>query len=125
SGVARGYFTAQTLAAIHQKMIQQLAQCGGHIDGIFYCPHGPDDHCLCRKPNEGMYRQALQHFNIFSHQALVVGDSLRDLQAAKKISCNALLVKTGKGQQTLLDDPHLNAVAYSDLDAVATRLING
>lgn len=92
SGLARGYFTEETLQKIHQKMLDELKQYGGHIDKIFYCPHGPDDDCSCRKPNPGMLLAAFQYFNIEPDEACFVGDSQRDIEAAKRAACHSVLI---------------------------------
>ena len=100
SGLARGLFSMDTLNAIHAKMRLELAQLGGVIDSIFICPHGPDDGCLCRKPNPGMYRDIARRYEIHLHDVPCVGDSLRDLQAASVAGCTPWLVLTGNGQKT-------------------------
>ena len=89
SGLARGYFTEETLQKIHEKMLNELKQHNGHIDKIFYCPHGPHDHCNCRKPKPGMLFQAFQHFNITPEEAYFVGDSQRDIDAANAAGCHS------------------------------------
>ena len=96
SGLARGYFTQQDLDAIHLKMQQALAEVGGHIDAIFYCPHHPDTHCACRKPKPGLLFDIADHFQINLDHALLVGDSLRDIEAAHAANCDAVMVRTGK-----------------------------
>lgn len=92
SGLARGYFTEETLQKIHQKMLNALKQQGGHIDKIFYCPHGPNDNCDCRKPKPGMLLQAFQYFNIHPEEACFVGDSQRDIDAAKAAGCHSTFI---------------------------------
>lgn len=101
SGIARGYFTGQTLQKIHQKMRDELAKAGGHLDDIVYCPHHPDDNCLCRKPEPGMLKKILQKFNVSAKEVLYIGDSLKDILVAKRIGCDAFFVKTGKGERIL------------------------
>jgi len=99
SGLARGYFDAATLAAIHEKMQRHLAGQGAHLDGIYVCPHGPDDGCDCRKPLPGLIDQIIRDYGDVSGAPLV-GDSLRDLQAGAQRGCKPVLVLTGKGQAT-------------------------
>ncbi|WP_067516012.1 D-glycero-beta-D-manno-heptose 1,7-bisphosphate 7-phosphatase [Endozoicomonas ascidiicola] len=100
SGIARGYFSLQVLEAMHEKMLTLVKAQGGHIDGIYFCPHGPEDDCHCRKPDTGLIEQALQKFNGTPEHVWVVGDSLRDLQAGAKCGCKIALVLTGKGLKT-------------------------
>jgi D-glycero-D-manno-heptose 1,7-bisphosphate phosphatase len=98
SGIARGYFDLLTLAAIHDKMIEALVKVGGHVDAIFFCPHGPDENCSCRKPKPGLYQQALNHFKVEVSEVMVIGDSLRDIEAAQALNCPAILVESNKGK---------------------------
>lgn len=100
SGLARGLFSMHDLNDVHAKMRKELAAVGGHIDAIFICPHGPDDHCTCRKPLPGLFEDIAQRFDTDLSQAVAVGDSLRDIQAASAVGCNVWLVLTGNGQRT-------------------------
>jgi D-glycero-D-manno-heptose 1,7-bisphosphate phosphatase len=100
SGLARGYFDFSALAAINFKMLNELAKVGGHFDGIFYCPHHPNDNCLCRKPNPKMLFQAMEQLKACSNEVLMVGDTMRDIQLARNVGCDAFLVKTGQGMET-------------------------
>jgi D-glycero-D-manno-heptose 1,7-bisphosphate phosphatase len=101
SGLARGLFTQATLAAIHLKMESAIQHRGGELAGIYYCPHGPDDDCSCRKPKPGLLQQIEQELGIDRKQTVLVGDSLRDLQAASAVGIQPVLVLTGKGRKTL------------------------
>jgi D-glycero-D-manno-heptose 1,7-bisphosphate phosphatase len=65
SGIARGLFDIVTLNAIHDKMHHAVAQMGGHIDAIFYCPHAASDHCDCRKPKSEMIKDFLLIYIMF------------------------------------------------------------
>ncbi|WP_257265682.1 D-glycero-beta-D-manno-heptose 1,7-bisphosphate 7-phosphatase [Endozoicomonas sp. ONNA2] len=100
SGLARGYFTHQALDAMHDKLTRLVNEQGGQIDGIYYCPHGPDDHCQCRKPATGLIDQIFADLDASPKETWVVGDSLRDLQAGVTSGCNVALVLTGKGLET-------------------------
>ena len=99
SGLARGYFNADTLQKIHEKMRHELASYGGHIDKIFYCPHGPNDDCDCRKPKPGMLLQAFEYFNVKPEEAYFAGDSQRDIDAATAAGCQSILINA---ESTLL-----------------------
>jgi len=114
SGIARGYYSIDTLKKMHGKLANLLAKQGGHIDYITYCPHGPDENCTCRKPKPGMYLTIAQHFNTELTNVPVVGDSLRDLQAALAVDATPYLVKTGKGQKTLKKIQNLNNISIYD-----------
>ena len=116
SGIFRGYYDETTLNAMHEKLAQLLKEHDAEIDGIEYCPHGPDDNCNCRKPKAGMYLSIAEQSGISNHsEILVVGDSLRDLQAAQAIGAKPHLVKTGKGQQTIKNNPGINHPVFENL----------
>ncbi len=100
SGVARGLFDMATLNAIHQKMIDALAQQGAALDAIFFCPHANEARCNCRKPRTGMFEEIQQRYNIPLRHVPAIGDSLRDLTAAAQAGAQPMLVLTGKGQKT-------------------------
>jgi len=100
SGIGRGFFDMATLNAIHDKMHKALAQAGAHVDAIYYCPHAAADNCHCRKPKPGMLEDIGHRLNTPMATVPVVGDSLRDLQAATAVGAQPILVLTGNGKQT-------------------------
>jgi len=101
SGISRGLLDMSTLNAIHDKMHRALAQLGGRIDALFYCPHANEHLCDCRKPKSGMMEEIAKRFGTDLDGVPVVGDSLRDLQAGVPLGCKPILVRTGKGEETL------------------------
>ncbi|MDR2259617.1 MAG: D-glycero-beta-D-manno-heptose 1,7-bisphosphate 7-phosphatase [Azoarcus sp.] len=123
SGVGRGLFDMDMLNAIHDKMVKSLAQIGGRLDAIFFCPHPADSTCDCRKPKPGMLLEIGERFNTDLTGVPVVGDSMRDLQAAVTVGGLPCLVLTGKGEKTRAD-PQLpsQTVIFDDLAAVAAQL---
>ncbi len=124
SGIARGYFDAETLEAIHRKMIQTIEAAGGGVDGIFFCPHGPEDGCDCRKPKPGLLLQVQAAFNTDLTDVPVIGDSLRDLQSADAVGARAILVLTGKGEKTAAGlDPGSTVPVYADLARAVDALL--
>lgn len=126
SGIARGYYDIDALNAMHEKLRRELANHGGAIDMIAYCPHGPDDSCDCRKPRPGMYHAIARRFDMSLLGVPVIGDSLRDLQAAQQVGAVPILVKTGKGQRTLSKGEGLDGVTvYDNLSAAVTALLEG
>jgi D-glycero-D-manno-heptose 1,7-bisphosphate phosphatase len=100
SGIGRGLLDMGALNAINDKMYHVLAQVGGRIDALFYCPHAADANCDCRKPKPGMFIDIAQRFNVDLAGVFSVGDSLRDLQAAATAGAQPMLVLTGKGAKT-------------------------
>lgn len=124
SGIARGYFDIDTLNRMHEKLCQLLAAHGGRIDGIFYCPHGPDDHCECRKPKPGLFLDIKARFKNVLQDVPAVGDSLRDVQAARAVGARPILVRSGKGERTLAKGEGLEGVSvYDDLAACVEELL--
>jgi D-glycero-D-manno-heptose 1,7-bisphosphate phosphatase len=123
SGIGRGLFDMDMLNAIHDKMIKSLAQVGGRLDAIFYCPHSADSTCNCRKPKPGMLLEIGERFNADLTGVPVVGDSLRDLQSAAAVGGLPCLVLTGKGAKTRVE-PELpeQTVVFENLAAVAAQL---
>lgn len=103
SAIARGLVDPPTLAAIHSRMQRAVQDAGGWIDAVFFCPHGPDDGCDCRKPRPGMVLEILRRFRVDPDDALLAGDSLRDLQAARAAGVRAALLLTGNGRRTRSD----------------------
>jgi D-glycero-D-manno-heptose 1,7-bisphosphate phosphatase len=123
SGIGRGLFDMDTLNAINDKMMRAVAQVGGRIEAVFFCPHAADSTCECRKPRPGMLREIAARYNADLNGVPAVGDSLRDLQAAVAVGAQPILVLTGKGAKTR-SDPALPAhtLVFSDLAAVVSDL---
>jgi len=131
SGLARGLFDMGALNAIHARMNRELAELGGRIDAVFFCPHGPGDGCRCRKPAPGLFETIGERYGVPLDEAHSVGDSLRDLVAGASVGCRPHFVRTGKGAG--LDDAQLAALlidlpqtqVHADLAAFASTLILG
>jgi D-glycero-D-manno-heptose 1,7-bisphosphate phosphatase len=124
SGLARGLFDEQALESMHAKLRTLVEEAGGKVDYIVVCPHGPDDGCNCRKPEPGLYRQVAEHFDAELDGVAIVGDSLRDLEAAVAAGAQPVLVRTGNGLETegLLQDG-LAAAVFDDLAAFARSFV--
>ncbi len=101
SGLGRGYFGLEELEAIHASLCRQVEERGGRIDGIFYCPHLPEEGCRCRKPGTGLLEAIELELGLSPRGAVFIGDSIKDLEAARSYGCRPVLVKTGKGMATL------------------------
>lgn len=124
SGIGRGLLTVVDLHEIHVKMQDAVESLGGHIAGFYFCPHTPDDGCVCRKPLPGLLEEIASRFSVAMENVPVIGDSQRDLQAAQAISARPILVRTGNGVETLeahYGDQHIEV--YDDLAAAADALI--
>lgn len=127
SGLGRGVFEVSDLNAIHSLMHHKLAEHGGRIDAVFYCPHTPDDACQCRKPQPGLLQAVAQRYGVALEGIPVVGDHLRDLVAATSVGCEPHLVLTGKGApykgRPLPETFPSNTRVHEDLAAFADFLI--
>ena len=125
SALARKLMDIEALTRIHEKMHQQLAAVGGAIDAVFFCPHGPDDGCACRKPRPGLFHELAERLHIELADVPAIGDSLRDAQAAKAAGARPLLVRTGKGERSLRQAvAELAGVpVYDDLAAATDALL--
>ncbi len=94
SGIGRGYFTLDELNAVNSKMCREIEAKGGHLDDIFYCPHTPEDHCSCRKPEIGMGVQAVMKHGINPHRSFMVGDHDKDIEFGKRLGCRSIKVSS-------------------------------
>jgi len=127
SGIYRGFYDVATLNAMHKKLANLLKEHGAEIDGIEFCPHGSNDNCDCRKPKAGMYLSIAKKAGLSDYsEILVVGDSLRDLQAAQSINAKPHLVRTGKGERTIKKDEGIKGIpVYNDLLDFVNQLLEG
>lgn len=127
SGIFRGFYDVTTLNAMHEKLATLLKKHNVEIDGIEFCPHGPEDSCDCRKPKTGMYLSIVKQAGLSDcRDILVVGDSLRDLQAAQAVHAKPHLVRTGKGERTIKKGEGLEGIpVYNDLLDFVNQLLEG
>jgi len=126
SGLARGYFDIETLTAIHKKMDDMLAKAGGRMDAVFFCPHGPEDGCDCRKPKPGMLLDIGQRFNVPLNEVVFIGDSITDIKAAYNANTKAMLVRTGKGlkaEKILQTESKITVPVFDDLSAAVNAIL--
>lgn len=126
SGLARGLFTPAELDQIHEKLRVELRAFNGTIEGIFYCPHGPQANCACRKPKTGMLEQIEEFFECKLSGSPFIGDSTKDILAAQKHGCSPVLVMTGNGkeaQKELLEMENDSFEAYSTLATAVDSIL--
>lgn len=127
SGLSRGYFDLKTLSAMHRKMEVLLSEHGGQIDAVFYCPHGPDDGCQCRKPSPGMLHEIGERFHANLKKVFFIGDTINDMKAATAAGVKPILVRTGKGEKTelILDENNFSDVpVHHDLKSAVDNLLS-
>lgn len=126
SGIAQGLLSFEALSAVHRRMHESVGKAGGRIDVIAFCPHSHAEQCGCRKPMPGMLYSISERLEVDLDGVVVVGDSLRDVQAAMAAAAKPVLVLTGRGQQTVDDNKGLEHIpAYADLATYVDELLGG
>lgn len=99
AGIGRGYFSLKDLTLIHKKMVGLLKKEGVKLDGIYFCPHKPDDNCSCRKPKLGLVKKAAKEHNFDPKECFIIGDKELDIELGQKMKANTFLVRTGYGSK--------------------------
>lgn len=123
SGIGRGLFTIEDLNRMHEKMHRLTYEAGGAIDAVFFCTD-PDDANPDRKPNPGLLEDIARRLKVSLRGIPAVGDSWRDVQAAKAVGALPILVRTGQGEKTLAEGGDLEGVlVFDDLAAVADFIL--
>jgi D-glycero-D-manno-heptose 1,7-bisphosphate phosphatase len=125
SAVGRGLMSVAQLEDILSHMCSRAAAAGGRIDAVFYCPHGPDEGCDCRKPRPGLLRAAVNASAIDPGHTVFAGDDVRDVEAALAAGVTPVLLRTGKGAraETQLHDLGFTVPIYDDLLQFAQTLM--
>ncbi len=129
SAVGRGMLDHTTFQNIHAKMLLSIEALGGRIDHVAYCPHAPNDGCACRKPLPGMVFESLAALKLSNEAQSVymIGDSLRDMQAAWAANVSGILVQSGYGDATdILAKARLHdsqVQSYPDLEAAVCSIL--
>ncbi len=117
SGIARGILTPSILTGIHETLEAKLAEKGVFIDGIYYCPHLPEDGCECRKPKPGLAQRAAADFGFDLRDALVIGDKPCDIELGRNCGASTVLVRTGYGRAYEAEGLQADIVADDLFDA--------
>ena len=126
SAINRGFTTRAAVDECHRRMLDAVAERGGAIEGVFLCPHTPEEGCDCRKPAPGLLRTAAEQLDFAVQDAVLVGDHVTDLQAAEHFGCDSILVLTGRLDATSQPDVPSGCVAVMpDLLAAAQCLVDG
>ena len=102
SVINRHMVPAQVVEDIHARMVQAIAAAGGRIDRVMYCPHRPDEHCTCRKPEPGLLLRAADELDLDLQRSYLIGDAETDMQAGRAVGCQRYLVLTGRGRRQLI-----------------------
>lgn len=126
SGIGRGYFSYADVYKMHAKLLNLLGIDADIIKYISLCPHLPTDDCECRKPNTGLLDEISEKLSMqLNKTVFFVGDSFKDIQAARKVGCTPVLVKTGKGENVYnkyvkeIDD----CLVYDNLNAFVENIL--
>jgi len=102
SAVGRGLMSFQSMKDINDRLISVFIKCGGRIDGVFVCPHAPEEKCNCRKPRPGLIFEAKKEFSLDLENSWLVGDAITDLQAGINSGIkNLVLVESGRGKKQI------------------------
>lgn len=103
SAIGRGIVSRETVDKIHQRMGKEVAETGGKIEKIYYCPHEPEEGCSCRKPEPGLLLKAAEDLKLDLRTSYLIGDKITDIEMGRKVGSRTIMVKTGKGQDQLAD----------------------
>jgi D-glycero-D-manno-heptose 1,7-bisphosphate phosphatase len=126
SGIGRGYYGEADFAAVQRRVDAELAVAGGGLDALYYCPHAPEENCLCRKPRPGLLDEAATRFSWRVDRTWLVGDKLSDAELARTAGLRAALVLTGKGEARVCDLPPGDPVlVVADLAEAVSCLLSG
>ena len=129
AGIGRGMIDMAAVNAVHAHMLRRLQALGGRIDAVFFCPHTPEDDCDCRKPLPGMMLDIGRRYGVDLRLVPMIGDTLRDLQAAQAAGCEPHLVRSGRA--VAIDAAQLanwveqvpGAFVHRDLGELVTHLL--
>ncbi len=119
SAVGRGLLSADGLAEIHRRMVARVELAGGRIDLVVHCPHTPEDECLCRKPESGLFHDVAARLNLKLSESYFVGDTPSDLGAARRLGMTFVLVRSGLGAASLAQQPALAGQVDGLADTIA------
>jgi D-glycero-D-manno-heptose 1,7-bisphosphate phosphatase len=129
SGIGRGMIDMAAVNAVNAHMLRSLQAVGGRIDAVFFCPHTPEDQCDCRKPLPGMALDIGRRYGVDLRQVPMVGDTLRDLQAAQAAGCEPHLVRSGRAaaldaaEVARMVDLVPGTFVHRDMTELATHLL--
>ncbi len=115
SGIGRGMFTQQDFGSVQERLISELAQHGAHLDGVYFCPHSPDEACACRKPAPGLFERAAREHDLDLSRSVFIGDRLRDVEPAFLWGGTPILVRGSSPDEGADRAPGI--IIAEDLDA--------
>lgn len=117
SAVGRGLVSLQAANEINQRLVDLIRENGGQVDGVYLCPHRPQDDCECRKPKPGMLLQAARELSLDLSRSWLIGDAWSDMLAGQAVRLReTIMVRTGRGREQLLQAPPDNLNSFSIAD---------
>ncbi len=124
SGIGMGYYTEEDFLTLNEFMQNEIKKkLGFNFDRIYFCPHHPDDNCLCRKPKPGMIQKATKDYKINLAQSILIGDRIRDVQAAQYGGIKyKILLQGSEVEQT--DIPISNLYKVQTLKQIPDLIVN-
>jgi len=122
SGVGRGHFDEARLAEIHARLSELLVDSGIQLDGIYYCPHTPEESCTCRKPNPGLIQMAARKLDFDPSECYVIGDNISDIELGQRVRATTFLIRTGYGAQVESQGDATPDYVQDDLVAVSRTI---
>jgi D-glycero-D-manno-heptose 1,7-bisphosphate phosphatase len=124
SGIGRGYYDEAALTSIHNRLQALLSAQGVQLDGIYHCPHVPEDDCACRKPQTGLLEKAASDLDFEPSAAIVIGDKPCDIDLGRAVGADTILVRTGYGARYAMDKGLKPKMIADDLLAAAAMIEN-
>ncbi len=103
SAINRGFTTHHDVSDIHSRIQQFLQKNDARIDKFYYCPHKPDEHCVCRKPNPGLILRAVSELKIDLQKSWMIGDNETDVEAAVKAGCKYYKINSNDELPVIVD----------------------
>ena len=122
SAVGRGFFDEVQLDLVHRQLRELLKAESVQLEGIYFCPHIPEDGCLCRKPNPGLIERAANELDFDLQASFVIGDKAADIEMGRRVRATTFLVRTGYGTKCV-NDPTVNPDYVADDLWVAAQTI--
>ncbi len=96
SGVGRGMFPLERVHEMNARLTEMIEQAGARLDGIYFCPHAPEDHCTCRKPAPGLILRASSELGFDPGAAVMIGDKDSDIESGRRVGAMTVLISAEK-----------------------------
>ena len=117
SAIGRGLISLETANEINNRLVNLIHHHGGQVDGVYMCPHKPEDDCSCRKPKPGLLLQAAKELALDLQRSWMIGDAWSDVQAGQMAGVRqGILLGTGRGREQLSQSPPGNIPSHLIFD---------